>query len=47
MKYAEYLGGADQKTMPLFKLVPGQNFEANLVNMSLPPIWDDLVKFNE
>jgi len=45
--YAEYLGGADQKTMPLFKLVPGQNFEANLVNMSLPPIWDDLVKFNE
>ena len=45
--YAEYLGGEDQTTMPLFKLVPGQNFEPALVNMSLPPIWENIVKFNE
>lgn len=44
--YAEYFGSSDQETMPLFKLMPGQNFEPSLINMSLPPIWDDIVKFN-
>lgn len=44
---AEFLGSDTEATLPLFKLVPSNEYNHTLINMSLPPIWSDITQFSK